>query len=338
MKIKLLSFFVIVMGVTNAQNLTLTKAGYEPVVGDAKGSYPLDTTFYSTGLPSNITGTAVTWDFSNLILNPTVTLVSSDYVAPSTTTVTPPAGATIAEDQNGSYTFYKSVSTPSTQFELQSIKFGTVALTFTNTAIMARWPIAYGYSLTDPVGGSVQFSVSANFNGSITTTSDGMGTLLMPQSNTFSNVLRVKSVQSMAITVGFIPVGNVKQTIFQYYHSSSKFPILSVTSNATTLGTQTTEVTTASGNASFLAIGVKENNLNALNFKVFPNPTSNAVNIELPNNKIAESITLINSIGQVLKTKNNSNIMNVSEIPNGVYYLEVRSGDHSSRKPVVINH
>lgn len=45
----------------------------------------------------------------------------------------------------------------------------------------------------------------------------------------------------------------------------------------------------------------------------FPNPASTAVNIELANNKIAESITLINSIGQVIKTKNNSNIINVSE-------------------------
>lgn len=340
MKIKLLSFFMIILSFANAQNLTLTKASHEPVVGDSKGTYLLDTTFYTTGLPSNITGTAVTWDFSNLALNPTVTLVSSDYVSPSSTTVTPPAGATLAEDQNGSYNFYKSVTTPTPQFELQSIKFGTLALTFTNTAIVARWPINYGYSLTDAVGGAVTFSLPATFNGSVTTTADGMGTLLMPQSNTFSNVLRVKSVQSIAINVFIIGnIANVKQTIYQYYHSSSKFPILTVNNTSTTFSTSpATEVTTASGNASFLAIGVKENKLNALNFSVFPNPASTAVNIELANNKIAESITLINSIGQVLKTKNNSNMMSVSEIPNGVYYLEVRSGDHSSRKPVVINH
>lgn len=165
MKIKLLSFFAIILSVANAQNLTLTKAGYEPVIGDSKGSYPLDTSFYSTGLPSNITGTAVTWDFSNLILNPTVTLVSSDYVAsPSSTTVTPPAGATIAEDQNGSYNFYKSVSTPTTEYQLQSVKFGTLALTFTNTAIVAHSArIDYGYTLTDAIGGSVSFFSTCHF-------------------------------------------------------------------------------------------------------------------------------------------------------------------------------
>jgi hypothetical protein len=336
MKIKLLSFFMIILSVANAQNLTLTKAAYEPVVGDSKGTYILDTSFYSTGLPSNITGTAVTWDFSNLILNPTVTLVSSDFVSPASTTVTPPTGATIAEDQNGSYTFFKSVATPSAQYELLSIKFGTVGLNFTNSAIVARWPVNYGYSLSDPVAGTVASTLS--FSGNVTTTSDGMGTLLMPQSNTFSNVLRVKSVQSITITILTFPVGNIQQTSYQYYHSSSKFPILTVNNTASTFSSQTTVVTSASGNANFLAIGVKENKLNTLNFSVFPNPASTAVNVELANNKIAESITLINSIGQVLKTKNNSNIINVSEIPNGVYYLEVRSGDHSSRKPVVINH
>jgi hypothetical protein len=261
-------------------------------------------------------------------------------VAPGSTTVTPPAGATIAEDQNGSYNFYKSVSTPSAQYELQSVKFGTLSLTFTNTAIVARWPINYGYSLTDAIGGSVTFSLPATFSGSVTTVADGMGTLLMPQSNTFSNVLRVKSVQTIAINVFIIGnIANVKQTIYQYYHSSSKFPILTVNNSSTTFSTSPpAEVTTASGNANFLAISVKENSLNAFNFNVFPNPASNAVNVELPKGQIAESITLINSIGQVLKTKNNSNILNVSEIPSGVYYLEVRSGDSSSRKPVVINH
>jgi hypothetical protein len=340
MKIKLLSLFTIILSVTNAQNLTLTKSGYEPVIGDKKGTYALDTSFYSTGLPSNITGTAVTWDFSNLILNPTVTLNSSDYVAPASTTVTPPAGATIAEDQNGSYNFYKSVSTPSTQYELQSVKFGTLSLTFTNTAIVARWPISYGYSLTDAIGGSVTFSLPATFTGSVTTVADGMGTLLMPQSNTFSNVLRVKSVQTIAVNVFIIGnIANVKQTTYQYYHSSSKFPILTVNNSSTTFSTSPpAEVTSASGNANFLAIGVKENSLNAFNFNVFPNPASNAVNVELPKGQVAESITLINSIGQTLKSKNNSNVLNVSDIPNGVYYLEVRSGDRSSRKPVVINH
>ncbi len=338
MKIKLLSFFVAIISIANAQNLTLTKALYEPIVGDQRGTYPLDTSFYSTGLPSTITGTAVTWDFSNLILNPTVTLISTDYIAPATATVPPPSGATIAEDQGGSYTFYKSVATPSTQYELMSVKFSSVALTFTNTAIVARWPISYGYNLTDAIGGTFQFSVSGNFSGSSTSNADGMGTLKMPQGNNFTNVLRLKSVSSMTMTIFSFPVGNVKQTIYQYYHASSKFPILTINSTATTFSSQTTNVTTASGNSSFLVIGVKENSLSALNFKVFPNPASTAVNIELPNNKVAESITLINSIGQVLKTKTNSNILNVSEIPNGVYYLEVRSEDHSSRKPVVINH
>jgi len=337
MKKNLLLLFIAITAFSKAQNLTLTKSAYEPIIGDTKGTYALDTSFYSAGLPTSATGTAATWDFSNLILNPTVTLNSSNYVAPASTTVTPPAGATIAEDQGGSYNFYKSVSTPTTQYELQSIKFGTLALAFSNTGIVARWPIDYGYSLTDPVSGSLTGTLPATFSGSVTTIADGMGTLLMPQGGTFNNVLRVKSVQT--ITVSVIIIGNiadVKQTSYQYYHSSSKFPILSINQTATTFSLQTTNVTSATGNAAFLSIGLKENTLNSINFNVYPNPAINSISVDLENNKTAESITLINALGQKLKTYSNTNQITVSDVPPGTYYLEVKSNGYLGRKSVVI--
>ncbi len=265
MKKNLLLLFIAITAFTKAQNLTLTKSAFEPVVGDIEGTYVLDTTFYSTRLPVSTTGTAVTWDFSNLILNPTVTLNSSNYIAPASATVTPPSGATLAEDQGGSYNFYKSVSTPTTQFEILSVKFGTIALAFTNSGIVARYPISYGYNLIDAVAGNITFSISAQFSGLINTTADGMGTLLMPQGGTFNNVLRSKSVQSITATVFTFPVGNIDQTTYTYYHASSKFPILTINQSATTFSTTTTRVTTATGNSAFLTIGLKENSLNSVN-------------------------------------------------------------------------
>lgn len=336
MKKTLLLLFIGITAFTKAQNLTLTKSGYEPIIGDTKGVYPLDTTFYTSGLPVSATGTAATWDFSNLILNPTVTLNSSNYVAPSSTTVTPPSGATIAEDQGGSYNFYKSVTTPTTQTEILSVKFGTIALTFTNSGIVARYPISYGYSLSDAIGGNITFSISAQFSGNITTTADGMGTLLMPQGNTFNNVLRVKSVQTITATVFSFPVGNLNQTSYSYFHASSKFPILTINQSSTTFSTNTTKATTASGNSSFLTIGLKENSLNVMNFNVYPNPAIHSIYIDLENNKTAESITLINTLGQKLKTTLNSNEISVSDMPRGIYYIEVNSSGHIGRKPIVI--
>lgn len=338
MKKNLLLLFIAITAFTKAQNLTLTKSAYEPIVGDIKGVYRLDTTFYTTGLPVSATGTAATWDFSNLILNPTVTLNSSSYIAPGSATVTAPAGATIAEDDEGSYNFYKSVSTPTPQLEILSVKFGTIALAFTNSGIVARYPIDYGYSLSDNVAGNITFSISAQFSGNITTTADGMGTLLMPQGNTFNNVLRLKSVQTITATVFTIPVAYIDQTTYSYYHASSKFPILNINQSTTTFSTTTTRATLATGNSAFLTIGLKENSSNTINFNVYPNPAINSINVTLENNKTAESITLINTLGQQLKTTLNSNEIKVFDIPKGIYYLEVKTGNQIGRKPVIISH
>lgn len=338
MKKILLSTFIVIVSLANSQNLTLTKAAFEPAVGDIKKTGALDTSFYTTGLPSNITGTNVTWDFSNLSLTSTVAATST-FIAAASATVTPPSGATLAEDQGGSYTFYKSVSTPTTEFQLQSIKFSTIALTFTNTAVIARWPISYGYDVVDNIAGTAQQGTfNAQFTGSVHTVADGMGTLKMPYGNNYTNVLRLKSMQTLTVTFFSFPIADVKTTIYQYYKAGDKDPILTVNCTATTFSSQTTEATTASGNAAYLPIGIKENSLKQVNFNVLPNPANTEVSVQLENNKIASSLVLINAIGQTIKNINNSNTMNVSDVPGGVYYLEVHSGDHSSRKPVMITH
>jgi hypothetical protein len=340
MKKILLSAFTTIACLANSQNLTMTKAAFEPAAGDIKSTVSLDTSFYTTGLPTNITGTNVTWDFSNLAINSTVGVISSSFIAAASATVPPPTGATLAEDQGGSYTFYKSVTTPTTEFQLQSIKFGTVALTFTNTALIARWPVSYGYDVIDNISGTAQQgTVNAQFTGSVHTVADGSGTLKLPLGNNFMNVLRLKSVQTITVTIfTIIQIATVKQTIYQYFKAGDKFPVLTVNASSTTFSSQTTDATTANGNAAYLPIGIKENSLKPVNFNVLPNPANTEVSVQLENNKIASSLVLINSIGQTLKSISNTNTMNVSEIPSGVYYLEVHSGDHSARKPVMITH
>jgi hypothetical protein len=336
MKKLLLSLFVGLAATTNAQ-LTLTKAANEPIVGDQKGVVALDTTFYSAGLP-NLTGTGKLWDFSNLAVNSTVGVVSTDYIAAATATATPPAGATIAEDQNGSYTFYKSVSTPTTQFELLSIKLGTISLNFSNSALIAKWPISYGYNVVDNIAGTANFSLTAQFTGSVNSMADGTGTLMMPQGNTFTNVLRLKSIQTMTVTFLTSPIATVQQTTYQYFDAGDKFPILTINNTRTIFGSQVSDATTANGNKDYIAIGVKENQSDKASFNILPNPANTNVSIELEKNKVANALVLINSIGQEVKRVSNTNSMAISEIPEGVYYLEVSSNGHTARKPLLIKH
>src|SRR5687767_9972929 len=63
---KILSFLLLLcaLNVSNAQ--TLTQTYHEPVVGDVDKNYRLDTSAYTSGLPTGVTGNNVTWDFTKL--------------------------------------------------------------------------------------------------------------------------------------------------------------------------------------------------------------------------------------------------------------------------------
>ncbi len=68
--------------------------------------------------------------------------------------------------------------------------------------------------------------------------------------------------------------------------------------------------------------------LPALNFKIFPNPTNQYINIEgeLPKEFEEAKITLLNSEGKILKTETyngQTKTMDVSDLKNGLYMLEV---------------
>ena len=73
---------------------------------------------------------------------------------------------------------------------------------------------------------------------------------------------------------------------------------------------------------------------------IFPNPTSDILNIENINNIDIVSVNLIDLLGKTIFTKKNENLksIDVSEFPSGLYILELTSknGDTSTKK-IVIN-
>lgn len=72
----------------------------------------------------------------------------------------------------------------------------------------------------------------------------------------------------------------------------------------------------------------KRDSATVVNFKVFPNPTKDVINIEgdLPEGTESAKIFLFNTTGQILKTDTYSGTekpINVSDLKAGIYYLEV---------------
>lgn len=66
---------------------------------------------------------------------------------------------------------------------------------------------------------------------------------------------------------------------------------------------------------------IADNNL--LTVSCFPNPTSNILNVSIPEELVVENIIVLNSTGQVVIDQNYSSIVDVSHLVSGVYYIRL---------------
>jgi hypothetical protein len=264
---------------------TLTQAGNEPVVGNQERLYGIDTSAYSSGLPNHVNGNTAVWNFTSLLaMAPADTTY---YVDPSTVSGSSNySGCTVVQKSGILNTFIKSTTSPTTQTEILGVNTGTLSLKFTNSAIAAIYPLSFGSGIADAISGSyTALGYNGPCSGIITTTVDGLGTLNLPNSVSFSNVLRVKSVQTITLTQ-IVPFAKAVQTIYNYYHSSQKFPILSVNYTALSLliSSGTPTVTGfVTGNVSAFVTSIKETNPNNYFLNLYPNPARDYIHLSFSN-------------------------------------------------------
>ncbi len=318
----------------NAQ-LSLTKAFNEPVIGDMNSQDKHD----SSAVLNNSTGTGKLWDFSSLVSS-SVTASSTFTTVSSTPSGSSYASATIAEDDGqGGYTYYKSTAT---QYEIAGIKSPSITLNFTNTAIAAVWPVTMGYSNTDAFSGSASSgTLSGTAVGTVTTLGSGTGTLVIPGGASFTNILQVKTTQSVHLSLAFgIVTATVQNTDYNYYHSSQKFPLLTV-SYSDAQGSFPFTTATIKLNTSVLT-GINDLNFDAT-FNVFPNPAKDVVKVKLQNITNSNgSLQIVNAMGQVAQTVELGNAseieknISISNLNSGVYFIKTTLGDKVSVRKLVI--
>jgi hypothetical protein len=319
--------------ISNAQ-LSLTKAFNEPVVGNVHNVQRYDST---TAIAKNM-GLGQSWNFNSF-------LQQSNYSSSTFTTVasTPSAaifpGSTLAEDEGGgNYTFYKISAT---NYEVSGLQFPGTPLNFSNTAVFAVWPINFGYSLTDGFGGSTTTStITTSIAGSINVSATGNGTVTMPGGLVLTNCSQVITSISFVLAQNTATQSQVQKE-YNYYHSSNKFPVLTIKYQSQTSGTTTSNSYEINVNTAVVA-GITANQLNN-EFSVFPNPAHESINVSLTNNSnLPVSASLTNMLGQVVITENLGNTslirsnINISTLPKGLYFMNVKVGEATSLKKVVI--
>lgn len=328
---------VLAAPVVKSQSLSLTKAAYEPVAGDAERRKSYDTT---NAVPRN-TGTNQTWSFTSLATN-TLAQTTYSYVTPaSVPSSTAYAGCTLVRTDGNNNEFFKSTTT---QYELLGSKQSSVTLTFTNSAVNAVWPVAYGYSNTDAFGGTAKITstitLTGPVTGSVTTTASGTGTLQLPNGITLNNCLQIKNELNgvASFTIIITPISaTITNTSYQYYHASYKFPVLTVNTTAITTPTAAfnSKNTTVSINDDVFS-GINEFTLENL-VTVYPNPANDFINVSFSNNETSK-IEIYNQLGETVLTEKipvTGMKLNISHLSSGVYFLRATVGNKSSVKKLI---
>lgn len=71
------------------------------------------------------------------------------------------------------------------------------------------------------------------------------------------------------------------------------------------------------------------------NFKIFPNPAKNVLNITLEDNLKLERADIYNNLGQIIRTSYTS-VVDISDISSGMYFVEVTTNHGKATKKLII--
>lgn len=313
---------------------TLTQSFNEPHPGDIESTYNLDTSAYTSGLPISVTGSNVVWNFSNLkAMQPQM---DSYYLGAAS--VSPAAnysGCNLVQESNQVYTYFKSSTTPTTQTELLGVSSSSFSTKFSDPGIIVKYPVSYGYNSADNMSGTFNFSVQGNCSGNITTTADGLGTLNLPGGVTLTSVLRVRSVQNLTLTFLAQPIGTVKQTIYNFYHSSKKFPVLSITYLLFDIGGSPTNSGNATGSIAYFVTGLEENSLSSSDIRIYPNPANGSLVLEPKNGLEPKELVMYNNLGQITLRSPGISVLDLQTLQSGVYTLEIITDKGTMRKKII---
>ncbi|MEP3836328.1 MAG: T9SS type A sorting domain-containing protein [Algibacter sp.] len=212
------------------------------------------------------------------------------------------------------------------ELSLTGLESSGLSLNYSDNGLLGTFPLETGNG-GDNVSGTFSYGgESGAFSGTLTTVVDAYGNLSINDVGTgaFSGeVTRLKIDQSVTLTVGGFPVGNMLQTSFYYYDATntnlvfrySKFDITSVVGNQSS---ELKEVLLSSN------LNVSENKISKEDVSLFPNPVQNNLNFKFNNDVIVKSIILTDISGRVVH-KSNLNSISVSQFQSGLYIATIRT-------------
>ena len=338
MKLNLLLATSLITGAAFGQFTDTNK----PAIGTDVTMYILDSNAVDFAA---MTGTGQTWDYSTTpgiygetkdvsVVAPASTAYSGDFPSSS-----------FAIDIPGFVTsfFTSTAGTRNSQgFVFDGGSFGgTVIVKLdANDQLLMNYPYDQGDVVTADA-----FSGTANVQGNdfpttgtVSTSVDGSGTLILNDLTTLTGVLRYKSRDVATVTIPLLGTITMDRTQYEYYHhATSNLPVFVHSKLVIDMaGTPTTQTIAMSSVVPDDFLNVSKNEKAA--FGLYPNPANESVVISgLTGN---ETIAIVDMAGRTVLTAQNSGTtqtLNVADFQAGIYNVVVTANGIKSTKKLTIN-
>lgn len=343
MKQNLLLIASLAIGISAQAQFLETNA---PVINDNVHLYAID----SLNAPTyeNVTGVGVTWDYSSYKgyenetrdINIDDGSTSTDFPTsqkaqvfdgPLTTYYTDDANSRISQ---GMYLDLPGIGTSVVKFDVDEEK-------------LYEYPFNVGDAFVDNFEGNFlgdfnSTPISGLVTGTVDATVDGEGTLILAD-NSYSNVLRYK-LKDVVLVEGLPIVGDIEMTRTQYEYYDLSVQSLPIFIHSVVLVSQVSdgaelqkEILVLSIEEPHEYVGLATNVLGKTS--VYPNPTEEVLNIELPSSVKSADIDITDALGRhVLNNKMQSGMkaIDVSLLNRGVYFIHISDGAESATKRIVI--
>jgi hypothetical protein len=286
-------------------------------------------------------GANVLWDFSGLQpVERTLTshMLSTDSFLQSKEI---PQANTIIEEF-GNHFYFNVQNDVMEQYGTVS---GNVITRYDQPFLKLKFPFTFGDKYTGNYSG-VQESANSKVSvkGTYEVYGDAYGTLILPNSITVENVLRVKQTRTIDNGNG----NSLQEITFRWYSKDVRYPVLVIIKYVTATSSNVAEVAmyahAGEHNKSATTIGSVEA---FSNLEVFPNPVENQLTVSFSLGSASKvSLRIIDETGRSVETLMNSKKLdsgkynytfsaNNKTIKPGLYYLQVVSGKDLFTKKIV---
>jgi hypothetical protein len=342
---KILFYLVLITTFSIKAQYTIT-ASSVPTLGDIQQYYIVNP--ITTAISS---GTNQLWDYSGIVITPTIT---SDILKPYFTSSTPvPSSgtfvtlaatpgapsytdATIAEKAtiNGAdaFRYYKADTSGLELLNAHVTPGGTL-----HKIKLLSYPFNYGSSFTHSLSNIMGNSI-------VTATANGTGTLVV-SGYTLNNVLKVSMSHTCAELIGLYGISELIKADF-FYIPTEKFPVFIVSSRlySPPHGAPSQYSIYGRINPAFaMNVGLNEAELKD-DFSIYPNPV-NGQEIYLKFNCAINSgdIKIVNVIGETVQRhsiKNNAGDpelnLELDNLSPGIYFLKIKTPSFEGVKKLIV--